>query len=133
MSTPTFSPGFRCSAFDIVVLIAGAAGCAMLIPYDLRLAMLVGWTVGHFFLFCNVFRMSRGLELLWSAVFVALCLATFQLGRPHWLETAAFSCVTTVIVVMIEMRRPSYHGAGWRAINPNLPGWWKQRHGTSAL
>jgi hypothetical protein len=97
------------------------------VQYDARIAFVIGFTVGHFFLFCNVFRMSRPLELIWSAVFVGLCYATFQTGQPGWVATAALSLLTTVIVVAIEMRKPSYHGIAWQAINPRLPEWWEAR------
>jgi hypothetical protein len=30
-----------------------------------------------------------------------------------------------VIVVIIERRRPSHHGVGWRKLNPRLPEWWR--------
>lgn len=127
MSARAFSPGFRCSVWDGVVLAVGVVGCAVLATVDVRLAFLVGFTVGHFFLFCNVFRMPRWLELIWSGVFVALCAATFQLGRPHWWETAAISSVVTVVVIGIAMRQPSYHGIGWQVLNPQLPTWWERK------
>jgi hypothetical protein len=33
----------------------------------------------------------------------------------------------TGIVVVVEMRKPSYHGVGWKWINPGLPAWWESR------
>jgi len=30
-----------------------------------------------------------------------------------------------VVVVVVQMRKPSYHGLGWQWINPELPNWWK--------
>jgi hypothetical protein len=30
-------------------------------------------------------------------------------------------------VVIVEMRKPSYHGVGWQRINPGLPAWWDAR------
>jgi hypothetical protein len=125
MTTRTFSPGFRCSALDVVVLVVGTITCIAAAQFDLRSAFVIGFTVGHFFLFCNMFRMSRPLELIWSAVFVGLCVATFQTGWPGWIATAALSLLMTVIVVAIEMRGPSYHGVCWRTINPRLPEWWE--------
>jgi hypothetical protein len=76
--------------------------------------------VGHFFLFCNVFRVSRAPELVWAGVFLALAGSTIALGVPGWPATVAASLATTVVVVTLEMRKPSYHGIGWRRINPTL-------------
>lgn len=127
MTAPMFSPGFRCSVLDVVVLIAGAAGCIAMIPFDGRIAFIIGFTVAHFFLFCNVFRISRPLELAWAAVFVALCYASFQWGQPPWMATAGMSFAVTNMVIMRAIQKPSYHGIGWRTINPRLPDWWEQQ------
>ena len=85
---------------------------------------VVGFALGHFFLFCNVVRMARPLELAWSSVFVALAAATVALDAPGWLVTTCVSLLVTVVVVLLEVRKPSYHGVGWRRINPELPAWW---------
>lgn len=127
MTNPSFSPGFRCSALDIIVLVVGTISCGAALQYDACIAFVIGFTVGHFFLFCNVFRMSRPLELAWAAVFVALCYASFTWGQPPWIATAGISFAVTNMVVMLEMRKPSYHGIGWRTINPGLPEWWEAR------
>lgn len=133
MTTPTFAPGFRCSALDVVVLIAGGVGTAAMIPIDGRIAFIIGFTVGHFFLFCNVFRISRVSELAWAAVFVGLCSASFQWGQPPWMATAGLSFAVTCLVIMLELPKPSYHGIGWRKINPRLPDWWQQRKHTPVM
>lgn len=125
MPVRTFAPGFRCSGLDTVVLIAGAIGTVAMIPIDGRIAFVIGFTVAHLFLFCNVFRISRPLELAWSVVFVALCYASFTWGQPPWLATAGMSFAVTNIVIMLALRTPSYHGIGWRTINPRLPEWWE--------
>lgn len=130
MTERGFSPGFRCSFLDVVVLIAGAAGCVAMLSIDGRIAFIIGFTIGHFFLFCNVFRISRTLELAWAAVFVTLCSASFQWGQPPWMATAGMSFAITCLVIMLELPKPSYHGIGWRKINPRLPEWWEQRNRT---
>jgi len=35
---------------------------------------------------------------------------------------------STIICVAVEMRKPSYHGVGWKWINPKLPEWWKTQN-----
>jgi hypothetical protein len=84
--------------------------------------------VGHFFLFCNVFRVSRALELAWSGVFTVLAAATLASGYPGWYFTAAISLAMTVAVVALEMRKPSYHGIFWQRVNPRLPEWWNEKN-----
>ncbi|HET6426092.1 MAG TPA: hypothetical protein VFG20_20545 [Planctomycetaceae bacterium] len=128
MTARTFAPGFRCSLLDVVVLIAGAVTTVATIPIDGRIAFVIGFTVAHFFLFCNVFRISRPLELVWATVFVALCYASFARGQPPWNATTGLSFVVTTIVITLAMRRPSYHGIGWQTINPRLPEWWEAQN-----
>jgi hypothetical protein len=31
------------------------------------------------------------------------------------------------VLVIFEMRKPSYHGVFWRRVNPNLRQWWEAR------
>jgi hypothetical protein len=104
-----FVAGFRLSALDSVILVAG-------------------FVLGHFFLFCNVVRMARPLEFAWAGLFTVLAAATVALDTPGWPITASVSLVATAVVIAIEMRKPSYHGFGWRRINPGLPDWWKKRN-----
>jgi hypothetical protein len=127
MKPEVFAPGFRLSVVDVFVLVFGTAA-------TIALSMFVGWwgfvpafVLAHFFVFCNVVRMTRPLELLWSGVFVVLAGATVAIGTPGWLVTIVVSFVVTVTVVIVEMRKPSYHGVGWQWINPGLPAWWDAR------
>jgi hypothetical protein len=116
-----FAPGFRLSRVDAIVIAGGAAGAIALSMFEWWWGFVVAFVLGHFFLFCNVVRMARPLELIWGAVFVALAAATISLGAPGWPATALLSLAVTAIVVVVEMRKPSYHGVGWQWINPGLP------------
>jgi len=124
MPNPEFRPGFRFSLLDALILAAGAFGSWFLWPRSWWLGFVIAFVVGHFFLFCNVFRLSRSLEFIWAGVFLALMRFTVVSGHPTWPTTAVLSLVMTTVVVGIELRRPSYHGVGWSRINPNLPQWW---------
>lgn len=119
-----FAPGFRLSLRDAIVLAAGAAAALALASMVWWWGLLIAFVVAHFFLFCNVVRMARPLELAWSALFLALAAATIALEFPGWVATFSISLAATVVVVALQMRRPSYHGWGWRRINPKLPEWW---------
>jgi len=127
MLSREFKPGFRCSAFDMVVLAGGAAMSAFAWDWTSRLGFVIAFVIGHFFLFCNVFRISRALELIWAGVFLTLTLCTLSWKWPGWGWTVAVSLVVTVVAIAIEMRKLSYHGIGWRWINPRLRDWWRQR------
>jgi hypothetical protein len=119
-----FAPGFRLSALDIVVLVGGTAAAGGLWLLTPSAAFVVAFVVAHFFLFCNVFRISRGMELAWGALFIVLAGATLITGSPGWQLSALVALLGTVFVVALEMRKPSYHGVFWRRINPGLREWW---------
>ncbi|MHC5055072.1 MAG: hypothetical protein ACYTKD_10195 [Planctomycetota bacterium] len=127
MRDPDFSPGFRLSSLDLCVLALGLAGSAAAGIVSCLAGLVVACVVGHFFLFCNVFRVSRPPELAWAAVFMASAGGTILWRVPGWIATAAVTVGATIAVVLVEMRRPSYHGVGWRRINPSLPEWWRSR------
>jgi len=120
MKQQAFAPGFRLSVVDGFVLLSGGAGVIILSMIVWWWGFVLGFVLGHFFLFCNVVRMARPLELLWGGVFVALAGATIVLETPGWLVTALLSLVVTGIVVVVEMRKSPYHGVGWKWINPGL-------------
>jgi hypothetical protein len=122
-----FTPGFRLSMFDAVILVVGlgaAMGLALVVWWW---GFLVAFVLGHFFLFCNAFRLSRPLELIWAGAFMALAAPSIIAGMPGWPITSALSLVVTLVVAIVEMRKPSYHGVGWQRINPALPAWWKSQ------
>jgi hypothetical protein len=127
MKPSAFVPGFRFSVVDGFVLVGSTAGALLLSMSIWWQGFVLGYVVAHFFLFCNVVRMARPLELLWGGVFVTLAGATIAMDVPGWLATTAVSLGVTVIVVVIEIRKPSYHGIGWKRINPGLPAWWEAR------
>jgi hypothetical protein len=124
MPIPEFKPGFRFSAFDALLLVSGALGSLLFWSRTWWLGLVIAFVVGHFFLFCNVFRISRRLELVWAVVFLLLALFTVVSDRPTWTTTVLLSLAITIVVVGIELRKPSYHGVGWSRINPNLRQRW---------
>ena len=123
----TFSPGFRMSAVDGGVLALGAIAAAAAASIDPSWGLAIGLPVVHFFLFCNVFRISRPLELLWTGVFLILAALTVVWGAPGWAATVVVSVFVACAVVVAEMCKPSYHGVVWQRINPRLREWWEQR------
>jgi hypothetical protein len=125
MPAPQFNPGFRLSTVDIAVIIIGTILSVCLWQQTWWIGFIVAFVTSHFFLFCNIVRMARPLELAWSAIFVILAGATITSESPGWPITIAVSLAATVVVVLLEMRKPSYHGIAWQRINPGLPAWWE--------
>jgi hypothetical protein len=119
-----FNPGFRLSLVDAIALTIGSVLALVSAVFAPSWTLSIGFPLVHFFLFCNVFRISRLLELLWAAIFLMLAAATVTCGVPSWVLTVMLSTCMTVAVVIAEMRKPSYHGIGWQRINPSLPDWW---------
>ena len=111
---------------DMGVLVGGI-GVAFAMSWPRGVVM--GFVLGHFFLFCNIVRLARSPELAWSVVFVTLAAATIATDVPGWLATVSVSLIATVAVVVAEMRKPLYHGVGWQWINPGLKARWESRMG----
>lgn len=131
MPARKFQPGFRLSALDVCILIVGGVASAYAMTVDPWFGIAIVFVVLHFFLFCNVLRMSRPLELTWAGIFVGLAVATICWKLLSWPVTFAIASVVTLIVAFIETRRPSYHGVGWRKLNARLPEWWESRKANS--
>lgn len=126
-----FAPGFRFSWTDAAALILGAFLVWWLARLSGELALLAGFVIGHFFLFCNVFRIGRKPELVWAGTFIVL--AGLAIGL-EWLELRlALGLVLGLSTGLIlrEMRLPRYHGVFWRWVNPGLPEWWQEQKGES--
>jgi hypothetical protein len=133
MTQPHFRPGFRVSTMDVFILIGGAALAGLAMSIDGWLATAIVFVVLHFFLFCNVLRMARVLELTWAGVFVGVATASIVGQFFGWPVVFAAASVLTIALATIQLRNPSYHGAGWQRINPTLPEWWRVRSGASRV
>jgi hypothetical protein len=120
-----FRPGFRISEFDVGVVILGILVSVLLGRLDDMLGVATLFTIAHFFLFCNVLRMNRPLELIWFVLYVLLAGSTFLVGAPAWGLTLILMLSVTAVLAVIQVLLPSYHGVFWRKINPNLPRWWE--------
>ena len=118
-----FAPGFRISPVDVAFLLAGLATAALARK---EIAIPAAIAVGHFFLFCNVFRIPRRPELVWAATYVGLVSCTIAFGRPGWALSTALAVSLAAFLIFRATRRPDYHGVGWKSLNPNLPDWWRK-------
>ena len=108
----TDQTGFRCSLPDLLLLFATAGATWLLWPVIGAWAALPPLVVGHFFLFCNVFRVGLNRELFWSAIFVLnfLVWVVVEGMSPPWL--GVFQAPFTLGVILLAIRDPGYHGLG---------------------
>ena len=106
-----------------------APGALAFASVHLWIGLAIGFVAAHFFVFCNVLRITRRLELVWAAAFLALAAGATGYGLLSCPLAFGLSAVVTLIVALIEVRKPSYHGLGWHALNPQLPEWWSANAG----
>jgi hypothetical protein len=116
-----FRPGFRCSVTDVAIVALGVVAGFEIAQLGLWIAL----AIGHFFLFCNVLRLARPLELAWATLFVAGAGAVR--GGVALTPVLVAIGATTLVIAVIAIGRPSYHGVLWRRLNPELPQWWHAR------
>lgn len=118
-------PGFRFYPTDALVLAVGAAGVPALRGSVGSFAWVVPLVVGHFFLFCNVFRVRTRYELAWAAVALANLMGHLATGAFAWPRVLGIQLAMTALVLGLELRSPEYKGLGWGRLNPDLA--WRPR------
>ena len=115
--------GFRLSAFDVVILAFGVVASPFLFLAVGSLALVVPYVIGHFFLFCNVFRIRRKPELIWAALFLVNTAVWVFWGAINVFGILCVPLIATVVIIAVEMRKPYYHGVAARHLNPQLDGY----------
>jgi hypothetical protein len=112
--------GFRLSHIDIIVLIIGmVAGVAGYLMIG-KIALFAPYVIGHFFLFCNVFRIRRKLELIWATLFVINCAAWIHLVNFNVYAILFSQLIFTFCIIANEIRHAQYHGVFCRRLNLNI-------------
>ena len=123
-----FKPGFRLSKTDIVVLIIGSIATIIFYPIMPDFSFIVLFVVLHFFLFCNVVRMSRIPELIWASSFIIMAGGSLLYGIPDLKTVFIIALTMTSTLEVLETMKPWYHGIFWEKINPKLPDWFARKH-----
>lgn len=126
-----FNPGFRLSILDIVILAVATAISIACYPISPLASSAIIFVIAHFFLFCNVIRMSRISELIWASIFLSLSALSIYLNYQIIVAAFVISFMSTLILVGLELKKPSYHGLFWQKINPSLLQWFEQKHKTN--
>ena len=124
MKTHLFKPGFRISVLDACFIGIATVGALYAARFELVLGIGIAFVVAHFFLFCNVFRIARRLELIWASFFIVSMGLTMTTSEPGWSVSFFSSALLAIVVIAYSMRQPSYHGLGWKFLNPGLLQWW---------
>lgn len=136
MPAHNFKPGFRLSTLDgafllasfvVVVPLGKMASRAGETLSEVGAYALLGLPVIAFFLFCNVFHIRRSLELTWAALYVVLLLLAIAFHAIDWRAVATVALLGLAAAIAVDMKSPSYHGVGWRRVNPELPTWWNSQ------
>ncbi len=117
---PVRTWGFRLSAVDVIAMCV-APLCAWAMAGGIGpVAWALPVALGHFFLFCNVFRIGRAKELWWAAGFVAQVAIWVAIDRLSWPIVITIQAPVTIAVIGLELRSPRYHGVAARRLNPQL-------------
>jgi hypothetical protein len=95
---------------DLATLALGGVCTWWLLPILGNVAFLIPIALGHFFLFCNVVRVHRNYELLWSGAFVVNVAAWAIVDDFSWLKVLAVQTPLTCALVIRECRNSRYHG-----------------------
>ena len=110
-------PGFRFWWTDAVAIVA------CLVVTWLAWQPLGQWvlifpiTLGHFFLFCNVFRLRRSYEVVWTVIYLLNVIGWWIGGGINWPGVLALQTPVTVAVIVLEMKSTRYHGVFWKKVN----------------
>ncbi len=117
---PAKTYGFRCSKWDILVLLIAAVSAFGLFRSGIPIWWIIPAVTGHFFLFCNVFLVWRRWELIWAACFVAIVSWRMAQGEAGWWPTLLYVLPVTFTVILVQIRSPWYHGVWARRLNPRV-------------
>lgn len=105
--------GFRFSWTDGAAIILCALATWSTWSLLGEIAVLFPVVLGHFFLFCNVFRIPRKFELWWSAVFVVNVGAWLSLDLFAWSRILLTQTPMTLLFVTMTVLGKDYHGIGY--------------------
>jgi hypothetical protein len=119
--------GFRFSATDAAVILVLAVSACALARLGNELWLLLVIVAGHFFLFCNVFRVRRKFELVWAASFIFNTGLWLWFDEVTWLRIFLCQLPLTLVVVGAEIKSAHYHGVFASRLNRKLNGYLEGR------
>ena len=123
MFKPTRKPrtwGFRFSLTDALAICVFLGAAGVLWQQGIPLWWLLLIAAGHFFLFCNVFRIVRRRELIWAGLFILNVAIWSWLDHLTWTHVLMCQLPITIWLVAANMREPDYRGVFAKRLNPRL-------------
>ena len=111
--------GFRFSITDGLAIIIATILTVIALPEIGSLAWVILFVLGHFFLFCNVFRIPPKPELIWAGTFL-LNMTTFTFLPLNIFENFIFQLPITFFLIIKEVFKPTYHGIYSLKINKEI-------------
>jgi len=108
--------GFRFSIMDLLIFTGGIVATVALWPIVGEFALIVPYLLGHFFLFCNTFRVGGERSLIW--VFSFLINAYFWLQTQNMLLHLIIQTAVTAALITQCVLSKNYHGFACNRINP---------------
>ena len=119
---PKKTCGFRLSGLDVAVIVLAIVLTFGTRPWLAELSWLFVIVAGHFFLFCNVFRIHRWYELAWSGLFIINVSTWYVMDALNWLGVLLVQCPITLVLILMSFVQRDYHGVCWRlAPHPRVP------------
>ena len=112
--------GFRFSLMDAIAIGVFLSAASGLWYLGSPLWWLLLIATGHFFLFCNVFRIVRRRELIWAGLFVLNVGVWAWLDRLTWTGVLFCQLPITVVLIVADIRAAGYHGVFAKRLNPQL-------------
>lgn len=112
--------GLRFSIADAFALIVFAISAFLLNKAGSEFWWLLLIAAGHFFLFCNIFRIIRRLELIWAGLFILNVATWICLQRLSWLRVLLCQLPVTFVVLVAALKAARYHGIFAKRLNPQL-------------
>ena len=110
--------GFRLSMRDLAVIVFFVLLTWPLLHWWGEMGWLPLVVLGHFFLFCNVFRIPRINELIWAGLFILNVYCWVFRWQWSWLNVLMVQSPVTAAVIAADMFTKNYHGLCYRWINP---------------
>jgi hypothetical protein len=108
--------GFRLWPSDAVVLVVAGAATPVLWRLVGSIALLLPLVVGHFFLFCNLFRVRRWAELAWTGLLLVNACAWLLLGEFTVPRIFLAQAPLTLAVILIALLGRGYRGVGYSLV-----------------
>ncbi|MDR3459224.1 MAG: hypothetical protein P4N60_17475 [Verrucomicrobiae bacterium] len=105
---------------DAAAIIVFLVVAAVFRNWDSPLWWMLLIAAGHFFLFCNVFRIIRRREFIWAGLFILNIGLWLWFGELTWLRILACQLPVTAVLIFADMRAPGYHGIFANRLNPKL-------------